>query len=86
MKLKSSYIYQDIDGVRYLVPVGGQAFHGMARGNKTAAYIIDLLQQDTSEDEIVDAMCARFDAPREKIAADVARILNILRKINALEE
>ena len=31
-------------------------------------------------------MCARFDAPRETIAADVRKALDILRGINAIEE
>ena len=86
MKLKDSFITQDIDGMQFLVPVGAEAFHGIVRSNATAAFIVDCLKEETTEDAIVDALCARFDAPRTEIAADVHVILDTLRGIHALEE
>ena len=86
MKLKSDFITQDIDDTQFLVPVGGESFHGIVRSNKTAAFIVDCLQAETTEEAIVDAMCAKYDAPREQIVADVAETLATLRRINALEE
>ncbi|MBQ7195752.1 MAG: PqqD family protein [Bacteroidales bacterium] len=86
MKLKADFITQDIDETRFLVPVGAVAFQGVVRGNKTAAFIVDCLKAETTEAAIVDAMCAKYDAPRETIAADVKQILDTLRGINALEE
>ena len=86
MKLKSGFISHDVDNTRFLVPVGGAAFQGFARGNGTAARIIDLLQTETTEAEIVDALVDQYDAPRERIAADVERILSVLRDMSALDE
>ena len=86
MKLKSEFITQDIDDTQFLVPVGAEAFQGVVRSNKTAAFIVDCLQEETTEEEIVDKMCAKYDAPRDTVAADVKEILDTLRKINALEE
>lgn len=86
MKLKEDFITQDIDGTQFLVAVGGEAFNGIVRSNETAAFIVDCLKEETTESAIVDAMAARYDAPRETIAADVAEIINTLREINALEE
>jgi hypothetical protein len=86
MKLKSTFISQDIDDTRFLVPVGGEAFSGIARGNKTAAFIVDCLKKGTTEEQIVDAMCVKYDAPRETIAADVKEVLDKLRSIGAIEE
>jgi len=86
MKLKEDFIIQDIDGVQFMVPVGGEAFNGIVRSNETAAFIVDCLKEETTESAIVDAMAARYDAPRETIAADVAEIINTLRGIHALEE
>lgn len=56
------------------------------RSNPTAAFIIDCLKEDTTEEKIVDAMCAKYDASREQISADLAEILVKLRNIGALEE
>ena len=86
MKLKDDFITQTIDDVQFLVPVGGESFSGVARSNETAAFIVDCLKEETTEEKIVDAMCAKYDAPRETIAADVKEILDVLRGINALVE
>ena len=86
MKLKEDFITQDIDGTQFLVAVGGEAFNGIVRNNETATFIVDCLKEETTLDAIVDRMCARYDAPRETIAADVAEIINTLRGIHALEE
>ena len=86
MKLKSDFITQVIDDTQFLVPLGGETFQGIVRSNKTAAFIVDCLKEETTAEAIVDAMCQKYDAPRETIAADVAEILNTLRGIRALEE
>lgn len=86
MKLKQELTTHEIDGTQFLVPLGKETFNGIVRSNKTAAFIVDCLKDETSEDKIVDAMCARYNAPREEIASDVREILDTLRRINALEE
>ena len=86
MKLNDAFITQTIDDTQFLVPLGGEAFSGIVRSNRTAAFIVDCLKEETDETAIVDAMCAKFDAPRETIAADVKTILSTLRSIGALEE
>ena len=86
MRLKDSFMTQDIDDTQFLVPVGAEAFSGVVRSNKTAAFIVNCLKEDTTEERIVDAMCQKYDAPRERIAADVREMLNTLHKIGALDE
>ena len=86
MKLRENFITQMIEKVQFMVPVGAEAFNGIVRSNETAAFIVDCLKAETTEEAIVDAMCAEYDAPREVIAADVAETLSVLREINALEE
>ena len=86
MKLKDDFVTQDIDGVQFLIPLGGEAFSGIVRSNETAAFLIDLLREETTEAALTDAMAAEYDAPRETLAADVARVLDTLRSLNALEE
>ncbi len=56
------------------------------RSNKTAAFIVDCLKTETTEEAIVDAMSRKYKAPREEMAADVKKILGTLRRINALDE
>ena len=86
MKLKTEIMIQKTDDTQFLVPVGAEAFHGIVRGNESAGAIVELLRKETTEEKILDAMCAAYDAQREKIAAGVRSVLNTLRKINALEK
>ena len=86
MKLKSDFIVQDIDDTQFLVPLWNDTFNGIVRSNKTAAFIVNCLKEETTKEQIVDAMCKQYNAPRETIDADVEEILNTLRSIHALEE
>ena len=86
MKLKDSFITQNIEDTQFLVSVGDQSFNGVVRSNETAAFIVNCLKAETTEQAIVDAMFENYDAPREIIAADVRRVVEILRGIDALDE
>ena len=88
MKLRDGFITYATDEEQIMVAAGSAAayFHGMVRSNRSAAFIIDCLMQDTTQEQIVNAMVEKYDAPREKIQADVERILESLRGIGALDE
>ncbi|MBO7701230.1 MAG: PqqD family protein [Eubacteriaceae bacterium] len=86
MKLKDDFITQDIDDTQFLVPVGAGSFNGIVRSNETAAFIVNCLKEETSPEKIIDAMCGKYDAPRETIASDVERIIETLRGIGAITE
>jgi hypothetical protein len=86
MKLSSAFLSHDDGEQKLLVSTGASKFSGLVRSNKTAAYIVDLLKEETTEEKIIDALCARYDASREVITTDVRKILDTLRSINALEE
>ena len=85
MKLKDDFLTYDSEGEKIIVSVSG-AFQGLARGNKTAAFIIDCLTEDTTPDEIIEKMLEKYNAPREVIESDVKMIVDKLRSIGAIEE
>ena len=86
MKLKHDFIIQDIEETQFLVPVGAESFQGIVRSYQTAAFIVDCLREETTEEAIVDAMLDRYAVDRETVTADVKEILEKLRGINALKE
>lgn len=86
MKLKPEFITHTTPTESVLVPAGGSAFSGLVRGNKTLGAILTLLQEETTEEQLVAAMRARFDAPAGVIEADVQKALEQLRGIGALHE
>ena len=86
MKLTKDFITHITQEESLLVPVGGSAFSGVVRGNKTLGAILELLKNDIDEAGIVAALRERFDAPAGAVEADVARAIQELRRIGALEE
>lgn len=86
MKLNVNFIHHQLDGQAVIVPTAGADFHGLVQGNKTLGAIAACLQQDTTEEEIVNTLCARFDGDREVIKADVAEVVKKLREIGAIDE
>lgn len=61
-------------------------FAGIIHSNKTAAFITDCLKTDTSKEEIVQKMLAKYDASESEISESVDRIIDKLRSIGAIDE
>ncbi|MBQ5640173.1 MAG: PqqD family protein [Ruminococcus sp.] len=86
MKLNENFLTQEIDDTQVMVATGDTAFNGIVRSNQTAAEIVDLMKEETTRDAVVDKMCAKYDASRDEIAADVDMVIATLRKVGALDE
>lgn len=86
MKLNENFLTQEIDDTQVMVATGDTAFSGIVRSNQTAAEIVNLMKEETTRDAVVDKMCAKYDASREEIAADVDMVIATLRKVGALDE
>ena len=87
MKLKKGFVTHMLGGEQVMVAAGpaARSFHGLVRSNETAAFIVDCLKKETSEQAIVDAMLDRYKVSREVVEKDVREILAKLRSIGALE-
>ncbi len=86
MKLNSSFITHNDGDQKLIVSTGASKFSGLARGNETAGFIIDCLENDTTEAEIVAKMQEKYDGPKEAMERDVKKIIDQLRKIGAIDE
>lgn len=86
MKLNKSFIHHQLDDQAVIVPTGAAEFHGLVQGNKTLAAIAECLSKDTTEEEIVNTLCERYDGDREIIKADVHSAVERLREIGAIDE
>ena len=85
MKLNKEFLLHNIGEETVLVPTGKADFSGIVRGNKTLGAVLQLLKTDTTEQEIVKAMCEQFDAPQSVIEKDVRRVIEELTRIGALD-
>ena len=61
-------------------------FAGIIHSNATAAFIIECLKTETTEDEILEKMLAKYDADKNIMADNVREIIDKLRKIEAVDE
>ena len=85
MKLKDTYITHDNDGEQILLDTSS-SFAGLIRNNKTAAFIVECLKEETTQENIVEAMFEKYDAPKEVLAKGVSDVIEKLRKVGALDE
>ena len=85
MKLKDTYITHDSDGEQILLDTSS-SFAGLIRNNKTAAFIVECLKEEITQEKIVEAMFEKYDAPKDVLAKDVSDVIEKLRKVGALDE
>ena len=86
MKLNPALLTHETKGEHITVSTTGTAFNGMIRSNPTAAFIIECLKTETTEEELVDKLLSRYTVERPTAEKDVARIISQLRSIGAVIE
>ena len=60
-------------------------FNGIVKSNATASFIIDLLKEDKSENDLVEALLNAYDVDSETALKAVRYVVEKLNLINALE-
>ena len=86
MKLREEFLTHSNGQEAFVIPAEGAKFSGLVRGNKTFGEVIDLLKAETTEQEIIGSLRAKYDAPEGVIERDVERALSLLREAGALDE
>ena len=85
MKLKKEFLFHQSGKESVLIPTGGAGFSGLVRGNATLGTILELLQKETTKEQLIADMKERFEAPEGAIERDVEKVLAELKKIGALD-
>jgi Coenzyme PQQ synthesis protein D (PqqD). len=87
MKLNAKFITHESLGEHYIIGTDETGFKGIVKSNETAAFIVECLKTDTTEEAIVDRLAEEYEvADRATVERDVAAIISKLRSIGALEE
>lgn len=88
MKIKEGFLLRQVGENHIVVPVGSQSvdFRCIITLNETGAFIWKQLQTPCTEQDLVAALVAEYDAPQNVIAADVQTYLAALREKNLLDE
>lgn len=86
MKLNKNFLVHKSRNETIVVPTGEADFSGVIRGNQTLGTILDLLQNDTTEQQMIDIMAEEYDVDTAVIEQDVRTTVSRLKKIGAIDE
>ena len=87
MKLDPRFLTHVTKGEHYLIAMGDVKFKGIVKNNKTAAFIVECLKQDVTEEAIVNKLMEGFSvADPEIVRRDVGNVIEKLRSIGAIVE
>lgn len=87
MKAKYSFEIMDLDDGLVAVPVsdGADQFHGVLKVNESAVAILKLLEQDTTEEAIVNALMKEYEGDKATIGEFVQEFVETLKTEGVVE-
>ncbi len=85
MKLKDGFITHSTGSEHVLVSVGNNGFSGLVRNNATAAFLIERMKEQTTEEKLVEALLESYDVSREQAARDVHALVEKLTDAGVLD-
>lgn len=86
MKLSKDFIIHSSNDEHILVSTGTGSFSGLVRMNALGAFLANLLNKDTTEEDMVNAVLAEYEVDREQAAADVHVFIEKLSAVGAIKE
>lgn len=86
MKIKSCFSTQQIGDQVFLICTDSSILQGMIKLNTTGAYIVSLLANDISKEDILAELKKKYSGNEEYMKEDIDKIINTLDKLKALEK
>ncbi len=88
MKIKSDFMLREVAGYYVVVPVGNGAmdFNGVINLNESGATLWKAMENDITEDGLVDALMAEYDVDAERAKCDVAAFVKKMKDVKLIEE
>ena len=87
MKIKEGFIKKNVGGAEVVVAVGEASlnFNAMITLNGPAAFLWTLLENDTTEDELVNAMTEKYDIDAETARKDIVAFIDKAKNAGIIE-
>lgn len=87
MKIRKGYLLRKVAGKNIVVSVGSDVeFSGMLTLNDTGVFYWNILQKNTTRDELLDAILKEYDVPQDVASADLEAFIKKLEEAKLLEE
>lgn len=86
MKLKQGFVLSKAgeDYVAVATGEAGKTFHGLVRNNQTAAFLMEQLKNECSEDDLVQALLDNYEVDEETAKRDVEQFVRIIGEAGML--
>ena len=87
MKLKKNFILREVAGTFLVVAVGDavKEFNKAINLNSTGAFLWKQLENEVSEQELIDKLLDEYEIDRETAQRDISGFLQRLREANLLD-
>ena len=87
MKIKDNFMLRKVADCYVVVPIGAAVadFNGMINLNEAGAFLWQLLENDTTEDDVVAAMLEHYEVDEEVARNDVKKFIAQLNDANLLD-
>ena len=87
MKICDGYILRTVAGKNIVVSVGADVnFSGMLTLNDTGVFFWNLLQKDTTKEEMISAVTKEYDVDEKTVSEDIDEFLAKLTEKGILED
>jgi len=86
MRMSNIFETEEVDGKVYMVCLDSDVLAGMVELNETAAFIVNNLADDTTEENVAQKMCEEYEISYEEALQGVCAMVDQLKQINAIEE
>lgn len=88
MRIKDGFVVRKIANQYMAVPVGARAkeLHGMIGLNETAAFLWNLLEEEKTEEELVQQLLMEYEVEEEQASRSVKHFHELLKKEEVLAD
>ena len=86
MKIAEGFLLKSIAGTNVVVPTGSNtvSFDNIISLNETGVFLWEILENDTTEENLVNSMLEEFDIDEATAKADVAEFVGKLKEAGLL--
>ena len=87
MKISEGYLLRAVAGKNIVVSIGNDVnFNGMLTLNDTGVFFWNLLQNDTTKEEMLEAVLKEYDVSSDIALQDIENFLKKLKDTGILED
>lgn len=86
MKIRDGYLLRNVAGKNIVVSIGSDVdFNGMLTLNDTGVFFWNLLQKDTTKEEMLEAILKEYDVSSDIALQDIENFIQKLKETKILE-